>query len=129
MRLPLRPPTTPTREGRLFADLCRAILKPKAREARKNACILAYTWSIVDKRVSARQDPARYQAHIWRLGRAINASFREDSRQWTEEAGAEIERLLGVDPPLHKEVWQRMKGWYRYEVNCVPPSIGLPSSR
>ena len=36
-RLPLRPPTTPTREDGLFTALHRAVPKPKARDARKNA--------------------------------------------------------------------------------------------
>ena len=39
MQLPLQTPTTPTREDGIFADLWRAILKPRAREERKNAWI------------------------------------------------------------------------------------------
>ena len=82
-RLPLWSPTTPTREDGLFADLKRAIPKPKSREARKNAWISAATWRIVDERVSARRDPARDQAHIQRLVRAINVSLKEDRRRQT----------------------------------------------
>ena len=63
-RLPLQPPTIPTREYGLFAALRRATTKPKAREARKNVWILADMWRLVDKRVSTRWDPARDQAHI-----------------------------------------------------------------
>ena len=35
--------------------------------------------------------------------------------------GEEIERILGADPPLHKEAWHRIKGWYRDSVNRMPP--------
>ena len=56
---PLRPPTTLPREDGLFAALRRAIPKPKAQEARKTAWILADTWRLVDKRVSALRDTAR----------------------------------------------------------------------
>ena len=57
-KTPLRPPTTPTRKDGFFADLQRAVPKPKARDARKNAWISEATWRLVDERVSALQDPA-----------------------------------------------------------------------
>ena len=67
-------------------------------------------WRLVDERVSARWDPARYQYLIRRLGRAIVASLKVDRRQRAEEASEEVEKLLGTDPPLHWEAWHRMKG-------------------
>ena len=67
--------------------LWRAVLKPEARDAWKNAWILAATRRLVDKRVSAHREPVRDQAIIWRLGRAINASLKEDLRQRTEGVG------------------------------------------
>ena len=42
-RLTLLPPTTPTREDRISADLRRDVPQPLAREARKNTWILAAT--------------------------------------------------------------------------------------
>ena len=42
-RLPLRPPTAPTREDGIFSELQRAVLKPKAWDARKYAWILEAT--------------------------------------------------------------------------------------
>ena len=80
-RLPLGPPTEPTREDRIFAALCTAVPKPRAREARKNAWISETTWRLVDKRVSAHWDIEKDQALIRRLGRAIRASLRTD-RKW-----------------------------------------------
>ena len=40
-RLPLLPPTDPTREERIFAALRRAVPKPQAQDERKNAWISA----------------------------------------------------------------------------------------
>ena len=53
-RLPLRPPTAPTREDGIFAALWRAVPNLLARDARKNAWILEATWRLVDERVSTR---------------------------------------------------------------------------
>ena len=109
-RLPLRPPTEPTRGYRIFAALWRSVLKPRAREARKNTWISATTWRFVDKRVSTRRDIAKDQALVQRLGRSIRASLRTDRKRRAEEAGAEVEALLGTEPPLHQEGWHQIKG-------------------
>ena len=66
-------------------------------------------WRLIDKRVSARRDLAKYQALIRRLGRAIRASLNTDRRRMSEEARAEVGVLLGSDPPLHREAWHRIK--------------------
>ena len=63
-RLPLRQPTAPTREDGIFAALQRAVPKPLAREARKNAWISAATWRLVYERASARRDLTKDQALI-----------------------------------------------------------------
>ena len=41
-----------------------------------------------------------------------------------EDAGKDVEALLGEDPPNTKEAWRRMKGWYRAAANR-----GLPPAR
>ena len=46
-----------------------------------------------------------------------------------EEAGKEIERLMGADPPLHKESGQRMKGWYKTVVDRAPPPARVTLKR
>ena len=94
-------------------DLRKAVPKLGAREARKNEWISAETWRLVDERVSARQDPAKGQIIIRRLGRTIKASFTSDRRQQVEEAGTEVEAMVGAgaDPPLIQEAWHRTKGW------------------
>ena len=34
-----------------------------------------------------------------------------------------METLLGLDPPLHREDWHGLKGWYRATVNrSLPPA-------
>ena len=47
--------------------------------------------------------------------------MKEDRIRRAEEAGAEVETLLGSNPPLHQESWHRLKGWYRAAVNRSPP--------
>ena len=32
-----------------------------------------------------------------------------------------MEALLGSDPPLHREAWHRIKGWYQDSVDRDPP--------
>ena len=53
------------------------------------------------------------------MGRAIKASLQEDRKWRAEEAGAEVETLMGSDPPLHQESWHWIKGWYKAAVNCT----------
>ena len=81
------------------------------REARRNEWILTETWRLVDKRVSARRDPAKGQAIKRRMGRAIKASLAVDRRRRADEAEAEVEALVGADPPLIQEAWHRIQGW------------------
>ena len=75
-RLTLQPPTTLTREDGIFTALRRAVLKPQAWDAKKNAWILEATWRLIDERVSARRDPAKDQSLIQRLFRAIAESLK-----------------------------------------------------
>ena len=128
-RLPLCPPTEPTREDIIFAALRRAVPKPRAWEARKNAWISATTWRLVDERVSVCWYIAKTQALIWRLGRAIKASLKEEMRRRAEEVGAEVETLLGSDPPLRREAWHRIKGWYKAAVGHAPPPARVTLER
>ena len=84
---------------------------------------------LVNKRVSARQDPAKDQPLIQRLGRAIRASRTTDRRHRSEEAGAEVEALVGADPPLQREAWHRIKGWYQAAVDHAPPPAQVTLER
>ena len=99
-KLPLKPPTEPTREDEVFAALRRAVLKARLREAWRNEWISTETWRLVNEIVSTRQDPAKGQAIKRRLGRAIKVSLAADRRRRADEAGAEVEALVGADPPL-----------------------------
>ena len=50
-------------------------------------------------------------------------SLRDDKRRREEEAGAEVEVILGSDPPLHQEAWHQIKGWYQDGVKrALPPA-------
>ena len=96
-KLPLQPPTDPTREGGIFAALRRAAPKPHVRERRRNKWISEETWRLVDERVSARQG-TRLQTRIRRLSREIAASLKGDRKRRVEIVGDEVETLLGADP-------------------------------
>ena len=109
-KLPLKPPTELTIEDEVFAALWRAITKAKVREARKNKWISTENWRLVDKRVSARRDPAKGQDIKRRLGRAIKASLEVDRRRRAYEAGVEAETMGGADPPLIQEASNRIQG-------------------
>ena len=79
------------------------------------------TWILVDERVSARRDPAKGQTNRRRLGRAIKASLMADRRRHAEEAEAEVEALMGAEPPLIQVAWHRIEGWYKAAVDRAPP--------
>ena len=118
--LTLQPPSDPTREDRIFMALQRAVPKPHARERRKNGWISEDTWRLVDERVSARRK-TRDQTRIQRLIRAIAARLNGDRRQRVETAGEEVEALLGAEPPMPREAWKQLKGWYKAVVDRAPP--------
>ena len=40
-------------------------------------------------------------------------------------SGKEVEKLLGLDPPHHREAWHRLEGWYQAAVNRDPPPAGV----
>ena len=99
------------------------------REARKNEWMSTETWRLVDKRVSARRDPAKGQAIKRRLGRAIKASLAADRRWRADEVGAEVESLVGADPQLIQEDCNRIQGWHKAAVNCAPPPARVTLER
>ena len=67
------------------------------------------------------RNPANYQSLIRRLGRVIAARLKGNRRQQSEESGAEVESLLGSYHPLHREAWQRIKGWHQAAFDRAPP--------
>ena len=100
-RIALTPPKQPTREDTLFRDLRRAVPKPHLREQHRNAWVSDETWKLVYERVTVRRKP-RARTQMRRLGRAIQASLKGDSRRRVEEAGKAVDALLGEDPPNAK---------------------------
>ena len=125
----MRPPTKSTRVDKTFADLQRAVPKAQPRAARRNLWILEETWRLVDERVSARRDPRKGQAEKRRLGRAIKESLLADRKRRADEAGAEMEALVGSDTPLIQEAWNRIQGWYKDAINRAPPPARVKLGR
>ena len=78
------------------------------------------TWRLVDERFSARRK-TKYQSRIRRLSRAIAASLKGDRKRRVETVGEEVETLLGADPPVPREAWRRLKGWYKVLFDRAPP--------
>ena len=93
-RGPVRSPVKPTRMDKLFADLWRAVLRAKPREARRNAWISAETWRLINERVSARRDPRYGTVYRRRMGKAVQKILVADRRRRADEAGAEVEALV-----------------------------------
>ena len=120
LRMPLQPPKDPTREDELFGDIRRAMPKPHEREMHRNTWIYKETWRLADERVSAKRG-TRVRARLRRLGLAFRASLKGDRKRRVEDAGNDVEALLGGCPPNAKEAWRRMKGCYKAEVNRAPP--------
>ena len=96
---------------------------------RENGWISEDTWRLVDKRFSARRNPEKYQTWIRTLIRAIKESLQGDRRRRVEAAGAEVEALLGSDPPMPREAWQRLKGWYKAMVDRDQPPARVTPER
>ena len=84
-KMPLRPPTEPTRKYGIFAALRRAVPKPHTRDRHKNAWISGETWRLVDDRVSARRGVG-VKTRIRRLGRAIRSSLQGNRKRSVETA-------------------------------------------
>ena len=119
--MPLKPLKEPTRGDELFVYLRRAVPKPHEREKHRNAWISEETWRLSNERVSAKRGTG-VRARLRRLGRAFRASLKGYRKRRMEDAGKDVEGLLGGDPPNVKEAWLRMKGWYKAAVNRAPPA-------
>ena len=119
-KMPLQPPKEPTREDELFGDLRQAVPKLHDWEKHRNVWISEETRRLADERVSAKRG-TRVRARLRRLGRAFRASLKGYRKRRVEDAGKDVEALLGGYPPNVKEAWRRMKGWYRAAANRGPP--------
>ena len=52
-----------------------------------------------------------------------------DQRRRADEAGSEVEALVGADPPLIQEAWHRIQGWYKAAFDCAPPPARVTLER
>ena len=48
-------------------------------------------------------------------------SLQKDRKQHADKYGSEVEALLKLDPPLTKEAWIQMRGWY-HDVEYFSPT-------
>ena len=52
-----------------------------------------------------------------------------DRKRRAEEAGVEVEALVGADPPLIQEAWYRIQGLYKDAVDRAPPPARVTLER
>ena len=101
MRLPLKPPGRQkiTWADTIFSALQSVVKNPDRQEARHNLGIAKKMWRIIDKRVSARREPGRFQAQLKRMRRTIREALKLERRRQVDTVGEDMERLLTRDPP------------------------------
>ena len=103
----------------MFAELRQAISKPPRRERHFQAWIYPETWSMIDTRMEARR--RKDQRISQALARAIKATLQGDRPRQAARAGSAVEPLIISNPPLIREAWIRIRGWYKEAVYCPPP--------
>ena len=59
----------------------------------------------------------------------MRASLAADRKRRADEAGTEVEALVGADTPLIQEAWHRIQGWYRAAVDRAPPPARVTLER
>ena len=103
----------------MFAKLRQAIPRTPQQEPHCQAWISSETWSLINTRIEAcrRKD----QRISWSLSRAIKAGIQEDRRRRAAESGSVAESLFASNPPLNREAWIQMWGWYKDAVDHPPP--------
>ena len=74
----------------------------------------------MDSGVTARREGA--QLTVQKISRWICVGLSMDRKRRVEDSGHTIESLLTSDPPLIREAWVDMWGWYRYAANRPPPT-------
>ena len=97
-----------------YGDLWRAVPKSHERDKHRNAWISKEMWRVPHKRVSEKRGTI-VRARLRRLGRAFRASLKGDRKRRVEDAGKDVEALLGGYPQNAKEAWRWMRGGTRLQ--------------
>ena len=120
-RFPLRPlrRKLTSASNNLFSELNTQILKPPLRERVRRACIYGETCSTINARVTARQEGS--QRTVRKLGQRIRVGISTNWKRRAEEVGRTIDSLLAFYPPLVRDSWVRIWGWYRDADDRPPP--------
>ena len=64
--------------------------------------------------------PKRYKLLLRDMRWNVRASIQKYRKHLLKTSWAEVEALLIPDPPLVKEAWIQMRGWYRDVEYCSP---------
>ena len=106
----------------MFDEIRWAISRPPLREFPRQASISTETKSLINTRIEARRRKEERISQV--LRRAIKAGHQGDRQKQKSKAGSAVESLLAFDPPLIREAWIWMQGWYKATVNRPPtPAI------
>ena len=54
------------------------------------------------------------------MGCIIQAALKEYRIRQAATTGEDVEKILSGDPPLPREAWSRIRGWYRSVVDHAP---------
>ena len=79
------------------------------------------TWRLIYTMIPEHWSRDSEQRHIRAISQQIKASLQDDRQRRSAEAGYADEYLLATEPPLIREAWIRMKGWYKDAVNPYHP--------
>ena len=103
----------------MFADIQGTIPSTPRWERHCQAWISPDTWSLIGTRTAARRQEDQWKSRA--LTCAIKTVLQGDRRRRAAEAGSADESLLASDPPLIRDAWICMRGWYEDTVDRPPP--------
>ena len=109
---------------KIFSELKTQIPKPPLHEQVSQDCISDDTWASIDSRITVRQEGA--EQTVRKLSWWICAGLSTDRKRRAEEEGRTIKSLFTSEPPLVREAWVHMCGWYKDAANRPPVRAYIP---
>ena len=61
---------------------------------------------------------------IFAPGRQVRVSLKANHHRQEADVGDAVDSFLASDPPLVKEVWIWIQGWYKDSIDCHPTPLG-----
>ena len=102
---------------------------PSRQERPHQAWISPETWRLIYTMIPELWSRDSEQQHIRAISQQIKASLQDDRQRRSAEAGYADESLLASEPPLIREAWIRMKGWYKDAITPYHPPTRVTIKR